>query len=133
MVVLGHPGALPVFLFELERGLEAIHVEAGDGVEAVLEVPSTDLNTTVAHGESTPIPPIVLYDNVPGGAGLVARLQEGQVLKNCLETAYHRVAHCTGCGEDSSCYSCLRNYRNQFSHQFLQRGPVVQYLQQLLA
>jgi hypothetical protein len=72
-------------------------------------------------------------DNVPGGAGLVARLEEKETLRACFETAQKRVGGICGCGEDASCYGCLRNYRNQFAHQYLQRGPVMYYLQEILS
>jgi len=105
-----------------------------EGAAEVLEVPSIDLSATVAYASGEyPIPPIILYDNVPGGAGLVARLQEEDILRECLEIAENRVSRCLGCGESSSCYSCLRNYRNQFAHQHLQRGPVLHYLETLLS
>jgi hypothetical protein len=103
-----------------------------EGSAEVLEVPSTDLSTTVAYGGSSVIPPIILYDNVPGGAGLVARLEEKEILYACLEAAMQRVKGSCGCGEDDSCYGCLRSYRNQFVHQYLKRGPVVHYLNTLL-
>jgi predicted Fe-S protein YdhL (DUF1289 family) len=41
------------------------------------------------------------------------------------------VAGDCGCDERTSCYGCLRNYRNQFAHQHLQRGPVFKYLESL--
>lgn len=104
-----------------------------EGAAEVLEVPPTDLNATVAHSEYCRIPPIILYDNVPGGAGLVARLETEEVLKVCLEAAYKRVSGKCGCEDNSSCYGCLRGYRNQFAHQNLQRGPVMRYLQTLLS
>jgi superfamily II DNA/RNA helicase len=103
-----------------------------EGAAEVLEVPSTDLSGTVAHGEQYPVPPIILYDNVPGGAGLVARLEREEVLKACLEAAQKRVSGNCGCDESTSCYGCLRSYRNQFAHQHLERGPVMLYLQALL-
>jgi hypothetical protein len=103
-----------------------------EGAAEVLEVPSTDLSATVAHSEQYPLPPIILYDNVPGGAGLVARLEEEQVLKACLEAARKRVSGNCGCGENTSCYGCLRSYRNQFGHQHLQREPVRKYLTRAL-
>ena len=102
------------------------------GAAAVLEVPPNDLNTTVAYSGDTPIPPITLYDNVPGGAGLVARLEEKDILHACLEAALERVSGSCGCGENDSCYGCLRSYRNQFAHQHLRRGPVMHYLKTLL-
>jgi ATP-dependent helicase YprA (DUF1998 family) len=104
-----------------------------EGAAEVLEVPSTDLSATVAHGEQYPVPPIILYDNVPGGAGLVARLEGEEVLKACLEAAQKRVSGNCGCDESTSCYGCLRSYRNQFAHQYLQRGPVMHYLEALLS
>jgi len=103
-----------------------------EGAAEVLEVPSTDLSTTVAYSSDSPIPPIVLYDNVPGGAGLVAHLEEKEKLRACLEAALARVNGSCGCGENDSCYGCLRSYRNQFVHQQLKRGPVMHYLKTLL-
>ncbi|MCJ7761945.1 DUF1998 domain-containing protein, partial [Candidatus Bathyarchaeota archaeon] len=100
----------------------------------VLEVPSADLSVTVAYtsGRTRTVPPIILYDNVPGGAGLVARLEEAEILRACLESALDRVNGSCGCGENDSCYGCLRSYRNQFAHQYLKRGPVIHYLKTLL-
>ncbi len=103
-----------------------------EGAADVLEVPSVDLSTTVAYGGNSHIPPIILYDNVPGGAGLVARLEEKKELRDCLEAALERVNGGCGCGENDSCYGCLRSYRNQFAHQHLRRGPVMNYLKTLL-
>ncbi len=103
-----------------------------EGAAEVLEVPSTDLSATVAYSEKRAILPIILYDNVPGGAGLVARLEDGELLKACLEGAQKRVSGKCGCDENASCYGCLRSYRNQFAHQMLQRGPVMNYLGALL-
>lgn len=103
-----------------------------EGAAEVLEVPSNDLSTTVAHGDQHALPPIVLYDNVPGGAGLVARLERQGVLRECLSAALKRVNGACGCAPCTSCYGCLRSYRNQFAHQFLQRGAVKQYLESIL-
>jgi len=103
------------------------------GAAAVLEVPPNDLNTTVRYSSDSAIPPpIILYDNVPGGAGLVARLEEKDILHTCLEAAFERVNGSCGCGENDSCYGCIRSYRNQFAHQHLRRGPVMLYLKSLL-
>lgn len=104
-----------------------------EGAAEVLEVPSTDISATVANPEQDSIPPIILYDNVPGGAGLVACLEREETLKACLEVAQKRVSGNCGCEENTSCYGCLRSYRNQFAHGFLQRGPVNRYLGELLS
>lgn len=104
-----------------------------EGAAEILDVPSIDLNATVAYSsDEYPVPPIILYDNVPGGAGLVARLQKQEVLRDCLEAARKRVSGNCDCGEKDSCYGCLRSYRNQFAHQYLQRGPVMRYLEAVL-
>ena len=81
---------------------------------------------------STVFFPSFCNDNVPGGAGLVARLEDTEVLKACLEAAMRRVSGKCGCDENVSCYGCLRTYRNQFAHQYLQRGSVYHYLRKIL-
>jgi len=103
-----------------------------EGSAEVLEVPSTDLSATVAYSQNRAIFPIILYDDVPGGAGLVARLEDTRMLKDCLEAALKRVGDKCGCDPDTSCYGCLRTYRNQFAHRHLKRGPVKEYLEMLL-
>jgi hypothetical protein len=103
-----------------------------EGTAAVLEVPAADLNATVAFDAELPVPPIILYDNAPGGAGLVARLGEAETLRASLEAARQRVVGGCGCDLQASCYGCLRSYRNQFAHRHLKRGEVLQYLEQML-
>lgn len=104
-----------------------------EGAADLLDVPSSDLSATVTHTSENVVPPIILYDNVPGGAGLVARLEMEPALQECLTAARTRVSGACGCDEDTSCYGCLRNFRNQFAHEHLRRGPVSDYLAQLLA
>jgi hypothetical protein len=102
-----------------------------EGAAEALEVPSTDLNATaLVTGPSSGS--IVLYDNVPGGAGLVARLAPGATLEACLRAALKKVEGGCGCREDDSCYSCLRSYRNQFAHRHLRRGMAKAYLGRLV-
>ncbi len=74
---------------------------------------------------------VVIFDDVPGGAGHALRLEGRDELIRVLEAAHARVANCT-CGETTSCYTCLRSYRNQFCHEVLARGPVADYLGRLL-
>ena len=70
---------------------------------------------------------LILFDNVPGGAGHVKRIMEEQNLKELLKIARERVETCT-CGPETSCYGCLRNYQNQFCHEQLKRGIVLEFL-----
>jgi len=74
---------------------------------------------------------IVLFDDVPGGAGHVQRLEDQEELIAVLEAAHARVAHCGGCDATASCYRCLRSYRNQFCHDLLVREPASEYLERL--
>ena len=70
---------------------------------------------------------LVLFDNVPGGAGYVKRIMDEQNIYEVLKSALDRVKNCT-CGPETSCYGCLRNYQNQFCHEQLKRGIIVEFL-----
>ena len=96
------------------------------GAADVLEVPDTDLNVTVTGGDQPGESAVVLYDNVPGGAGLVAQLEDERVFADVLHAATERVQG--NCGCDSSCYGCLRSYRNQFAHAQLDRTRALKIL-----
>lgn len=47
-----------------------------------------------------------------------------------LAGALERVATCD-CGEETSCYGCLRNYRNQWRHDLLHRDRALQVLRRI--
>jgi len=70
---------------------------------------------------------IILYDNVPGGAGYSRRIAER--FQEILSKAYELVALCN-C--DSSCYDCLRTYSNQPFHAELNRCVVAEFLRPLV-
>jgi len=102
-----------------------------EGTSETLSIPRDDLDGTL-YRYSTDYPPaLVLYDNVPGGAGHVRRLSEGKVLPVILRAAWDRVARCE-CGEETSCYECLRNFYNQFYHDQLKRGLARDFLSRVL-
>ncbi|HSV73277.1 MAG TPA: DEAD/DEAH box helicase [Chthonomonadales bacterium] len=101
------------------------------GAVEVLEVPRQDLNVTV-RASRPDTHEIVLYDAVPGGAGLVARLEEPETFRQVLQITRARVADCRGCAPDASCYACLRHYANQFAHPKLKRGPTAEFLARIL-
>lgn len=61
---------------------------------------------------------IYLYDTLPGGAGFVR--QAGALKLGLLEEALKILEYCPDdC--DSSCYRCLRGYKNKFDHHLLDR------------
>ncbi len=96
------------------------------GASETLDVPDTDLNVTITGGANSDESAIVLYDNVPGGAGLVAQLEWESVFDQALGNARERVQG--NCGCDSSCYGCLRSFRNQFAHPHLDRKRALEVL-----
>jgi hypothetical protein len=61
---------------------------------------------------------IYLYDTLPGGAGFAQR-----VGKAGLPIFHGALSILVDCPEncDRSCYRCLRNYRNKFEHDLLDR------------
>lgn len=74
-------------------------------------------------------PSVVVYDDVPGGAGHTRYLREH--LADLVAGAVERLSTCT-CGADTSCYGCLRNYRNQRDHDRLHRQSALDVLSALL-
>jgi len=100
-----------------------------EGASGALGVRRDDIEGTLFYKEFQGQPHIILYDNVPGGAGHVKRIKEK--LQAVAISALDKVATCE-CGEDTSCYNCLRNYRNQFYHDDLQRGDAIKLLKVIL-
>lgn len=70
---------------------------------------------------------IVLYDNVPGGAGYVR-----SVADRFLEVMAFARALLDGCQCERSCYKCLRSYSNQFEHKLLDKRLIQPYLDNLI-
>ncbi|RMD63388.1 DUF1998 domain-containing protein [Candidatus Parcubacteria bacterium] len=100
-----------------------------EGASQALGIRRDDLDGTLYPYQGGRIPALVLFDNVPGGAGHVRRI--ANELTPTFQTAWERVAHCT-CGEETSCYECLRNFRNQPYHNHLQRGLARDFLRRIL-
>lgn len=76
------------------------------------------------------MPALVLFDDVPGGAGHVRRIARNKdILISVLKAAQAKLERCECGGEqrNTSCYGCLQNYRNQFCHDELERGMVIDF------
>ncbi len=104
-----------------------------EGASESLHVSRDDLDGCLyTYSENLAQPALILFDNVPGGAGHVQRLVEGsEELEKLLTASKHRIdGHC-GCALETSCYGCLRNYRNQFCHDDLKRGIVLEFLKSI--
>jgi len=72
---------------------------------------------------------MIIFDTVPGGAGNVKCMREN--LEPLMREARRIVATCQ-CTPDTSCYGCLRTYRNQRLHERLSRGKALDGLNALL-
>lgn len=100
-----------------------------DGASEALGIRRDDIDGTLFYKDFQRPPHIILYDTVPGGAGHVERISKKML--SVTDTALRKVSACE-CGEDTSCYNCLRNYRNQFFHDDLQRGMAIKLLEVML-
>lgn len=101
-----------------------------EGASQSLGIRRDDLDGTLYRRPGGgPFPNIILFDNVPGGAGHVRRIADNLPLT--FQYAFDRVNQCE-CGEETSCYECLRNFRNQFYHEYLQRGLAKDFLDKVL-
>ena len=84
-----------------------------------LNIPHDDVRgTTRASGAGGSSRSLIVYDAVPGGAGYARALREA--LPALFSEAAQIVRDCS-CGEETSCYGCLRSYSNQFIHEKLAR------------
>jgi ATP-dependent helicase YprA (DUF1998 family) len=91
----------------------------------VLDIEPDDVAGTLRYGGlETPVS-LVLYDAVPGGAGHSHRIAEQ--LPQLIREALARVSCCT-CGLETSCYGCLRAFRNQIWHEELRRDLAIRVL-----
>jgi len=99
-----------------------------NGASDALEIPRSDIDGLIFYQDGEPS--FLLYDTTPGGSGHVELIYNH--LRPALEAAYKRVAQCEGCAPDTSCYSCLRNYQNQFIHDKLVRGLAAGLLAKVL-
>jgi hypothetical protein len=100
-----------------------------EGASQALGIRRQDLDGCLYPSEKGVM--LILFDNVPGGAGHVKRIITEENLYEVFNTALVRVKNCS-CGLETSCYGCLRNYQNQFCHEQLKRGIILNFLQENL-
>ncbi|QTA92530.1 DEAD/DEAH box helicase [Desulfonema magnum] len=96
------------------------------GASKALDIERNDIDGTVLQFGGAGYRSLVLFDNVPGGAGHVRRVYEN--LQDVMEAAFGIADSCVGCSRDQSCHACLRNFYNQYAHDLLKRGPVADFL-----
>lgn len=98
-----------------------------EGATESLEISRDDIDGTL-HPRPGRQVGLVLFDTVPGGAGNVLRI--ARALDRVVAAAHARVSGCD-CGEETSCYGCLRSFRNQRVHDELSRRAALQVLRGL--
>jgi ATP-dependent helicase YprA (DUF1998 family) len=91
----------------------------------IIDVPRSELDGLFRplEGSNVETAEIIIYDNVPGGAGYSKRIANH--FSEILQRAYQIVESCS-C--NSSCYDCLRTYTNQIFHHELDRHLVSNFL-----
>ncbi|MFC3965771.1 DEAD/DEAH box helicase [Nocardia jiangsuensis] len=98
-----------------------------EGASEALEISRDDIDGTLAWSGAG-ARSIVLFDTVPAGAGAAKRI--AAELDKVLRHAADRVARCE-CGSETSCYGCLRSYRNERFHPQLTRAGALKVFAQL--
>lgn len=102
-----------------------------EGVSIALGIERTDIDGVLELNLDMQSYDILLYDNVPGGAGHVKRLLSKDAIVSSLEAGLDKVSkEC--CDENTSCYNCLRNYYNQSYHNKLVRKLAKDVIKRLL-
>ncbi|MBO6042206.1 DUF1998 domain-containing protein [bacterium] len=98
-----------------------------EGIALAFDIERNDIDGIYIYENYNPV--FVLFDTVPGGAGHVTRLLEEKEMKKAFEYAYEKVnQNCC----DTSCYSCIRNYKNQKYHTNLRRELAKNYLEKII-
>lgn len=103
-----------------------------DGASKTLGIRRDDIDGTLFFRNFGDPPSLILFDTTPGGAGHVEHIQNS--LRQAAEAGLKKVESCQ-CGQpngDTSCYNCLRNYRNQRFHDDLQRIYAIQLLRMIV-
>lgn len=97
-----------------------------EGASKSIGIRREDIDGLVELGNR---PRVMIFDNVPGGAGYTKAISEKLpiVLSAGLE---HVSQDC--CSPETSCYQCLRNYYNQNTHEILSRGLAKSFLETLI-
>jgi hypothetical protein len=132
-ISLGHRYQSDVAEFTFDRILYRRDQEANwlstlyailEGASYALEISRDDIDGALSWSADQRRS-IVVFDTVPGGAGAAKTI--AQNIGVVVQSAIKRVTDCD-CGEETSCYGCLRSYRNARFHEELSRGAALQLL-----
>jgi hypothetical protein len=123
---------LPQYTYQQQDKSLSILYALIEGLANTLDIARTDLDGCLHFNNQQTA--LIIYDNVPGGAGHVRRLTDEEgVIEEMLREAYRIVKDCKCGGEkgDAACYACLQNYNNQFYHDDLKRRYAIEFFSTL--
>jgi len=90
-----------------------------EGTSAFLQIRRDDLDGVLYPIDRGRQFKVVLYDNVPAGAGFMEKVIDN--FRDILLEAASITSSCT-CGYDTACPACMQNIHNQFVSEYLDRG-----------
>lgn len=102
-----------------------------EGISNALDIERTDIDGVLELNLNEQSYDMLIFDNVPGGAGHIKRIVSKEAIVNTLNAALNKVSQ-KCCDENTSCYNCLRNYYNQSYHDKLKRKYAKDYIIHLL-
>lgn len=102
-----------------------------EGISVALGIERRDIHGIIENNIDKGCYDLILYDDVPGGAGHVKRLINKNAIKKALLSAFNKVSQLC-CDEETSCYNCLRNYYNQSYHSMLKRKYAKEIIKTIL-
>lgn len=100
------------------------------GMSNVLQIERNDINGLICMNRTFQYE-MILYDNVPGGAGHVKRLANEVVFRKVLIAALNIVSQ-DCCDDETTCNKCLRTYYNQKHHKVMKKKYAKTVLHYLL-
>ena len=101
-----------------------------EGISNALDIERRDIDGLIILDEIGNYN-MIIYDNVPGGAGHVKRLKDSTTVIQALDSALSKVKQ-NCCEENTSCYNCIRNYYNQKHHKYLTRIDAINGINYML-
>lgn len=116
-------------LIKREKALSTLYALI-EGIAEKFDIERRDINGLINKTDTGEYE-MIIFDNVPGGAGHVKRILESNNLKSVFTSAYN-VVNRNCCDEDTSCYNCLRTFNNQKVHQQLKRKYAKEILQKII-
>lgn len=125
---------IPVLSSAVDKGLDralSFMYAFLEGISNGLGIERNDINGVLELNLEEQSYDMLIYDNVPGGAGHVKRLVDKASIVTVLKAALEKVTQ-DCCDENTSCYNCLRNYYNQSHHNKLRRIYAKEYIKELL-